>query len=58
MTLEILSFLMSIPESFRLKNYIYLFSKHTEQHILSLLTRFHVTIDEVCRKFGKKALIF
>ena len=30
---EILSFPMLIPDSFRLKNCIYLFSKHTGQHI-------------------------
>ena len=51
--IEILSFSMSIPDNFRLKNYIYFFSKHTGQHILSLLTLFNVSIDEVCQKFGK-----
>ena len=47
---------MSIPDYFRLRNCNYLFSKHTEQHILPLLTLFKVPIDEVSRKFGEKCI--
>ena len=45
---------MSIPNSFRLKIYIDIFSNYTGKHIRSLLTLFHVPVDEVCRKFEKK----
>ena len=34
-----------------LKNCIYLSSKHTRQHLFSLLTLFNVPIGEVCQKF-------
>ena len=44
---------MSILDSFRLKNCIYHFSKHTGQHNLSLLTFFNVPVDEVCQKLEK-----
>ena len=46
---------MSNPDNFRLKNCVHLFSKRIGQHIFSLLTLFNVPVDEVCRKFGKKA---
>ena len=49
-TFKSLSFSMSIPDSFRLKNCIYLFSKHSGQHILCLLTLFNGTIDEALKK--------
>ena len=49
-------FSTSIPNSFRLKNCVYLFSKLTGQHTLSLLTRFNVPIDEVCQKVWKKCM--
>ena len=51
---EILSFLMSIPDSFCLKNCIYLISKDCGPHILSLSALFNVPVDEVCQKFGTK----
>ena len=35
---------------------IYLFSKHTRQHIISLLILFNVTVGEVCPKFEKKTI--
>ena len=53
---KILTFSMSIPDSFRLKNRFYLFSKHTGLHILCLLTFFNVSIDQVRRNFGKKCM--
>ena len=46
---------MSIPDHFRLQIFIYVFSKHTGQHMLPLLTIFNVPIDGVCRKFRKNA---
>ena len=46
---------MSIPDSFRLKNCIYLFlSILDDTHILSFLTFFKVPIDEVCQNINKK----
>ena len=55
---KILSFSMSFPDSFRLKNCIYLFFKRTGQHILSLSALFNVPVDKVCQKLGKKHKIF
>ena len=43
---------MSLPEKFRMKNCFYLFSKHTVQHIISLLTLFNVSIHKICQKIG------
>ena len=51
---EILSFSMSIPDNFCLKNCIYLFSKPSGLHILSLWTLFNVPIDEICRNWRNK----
>ena len=44
---------MPIPENLKLKNCMYLFTKHIWQHILSLLALFNVPIYEACRKLGK-----
>ena len=47
---------MSIPDIFHLKNCIYLFSKHTGHHILSLLALLNISTHEVCQNFGKKPI--
>ena len=41
---------MLIPDGFRLKNCIYLFSMQTGQHICFLLALFSVPIDKICRE--------
>ena len=53
---ELLSFSMSIPDNFYLRNLIYLSTKHTGNPTHSLWTRSYIPISGVCRKFGKKRI--
>ena len=47
---------MSVPDSFRFKNCIYLFSKHSGQHILPLVTLCNVPIHKVRQKIQEKRI--